>query len=436
LDTNNSRFLINGGKPLFGSVKVSGAKNSATKLLVASLLTDEHCEFSNSPNKINDLIVTKDLCDFLGSDIRMENDELYVNTPEFVTDSIPESFGSLNRISILFAGPLLHRKGSAKIPIPGGCKIGSRPVNFHIEGLKQLGCHVEVKDNYYLLETDGLKGNNIHLNYPSVGATENILISATMAQGRTIITNSAVEPEIIDLVKFLQKMGAIIEISTDRKITIEGVNKLHGTSHYIIPDRNQAASFACAGLASKGDVFVENAIQDDLLTFLNTVRRIGGKFEVKENGIRFYYDGQFKSIALETNVHPGFMTDWQQPFVILLTQANGISIVHETVYEKRFGYVTELNKMGAEIELFNTCLGGMNCRFANSEYYHSAVVKGPTELHSAEISIPDLRAGFSYLVAGVIAKGESIVNGAVYIDRGYEDIDVKFRELGAVIVRL
>jgi UDP-N-acetylglucosamine 1-carboxyvinyltransferase len=309
-------------------------------------------------------------------------------------------------------------------------------VNFHLEGLKQLGCHVEIKDNYYLLKSDGLKGCNVHLNYPSVGATENILIAATLAKGRTTITNSAVEPEILDLVKFLQKMGAIIEISTDRKITIEGVDKLYGTNHYIIPDRNQAASFACAGLASKGDVFVENAIQDDLITFLNTIRRIGGKFEVKENGIRFYYDGRFKSIALETNVHPGFMTDWQQPFVILLTQANGISIVHETVYEKRFGYVTELNKMGAEIELYNTCLGGMNCRFANSEYYHSAVVKGPTELHAAEIMIPDLRAGFSYLVAGVIAKGESIVNGAVYIDRGYEDIDAKLRDLGAVIVRL
>ncbi len=436
MDINNSRFLINGGNPLYGSVKVSGAKNSATKLLVASLLTDECCEFSNSPNKINDLIVTSKLCDILGSDVKMENDKLFICTQEFVSDSIPESYGSLNRISILFAGPLLHRKGSAKIPIPGGCRIGSRPVNFHIDGLKQLGCNVEIKDNYYLLKTDGLKGSNIKLDYPSVGATENILISATLAKGRTTICNAAVEPEIMDLVKFLQKMGAIIEISTDRKITIEGVEKLNGASHYIIPDRNQAASFACAGLASKGDIFVENAIQDDLITFLNTVRRVGGKFEVKDNGIRFYYDGPFKSIALETNVHPGFMTDWQQPFVILLTQANGISIVHETVYEKRFGYVTELIKMGAEIELYNTCLGGMHCRFANTEYYHSAVIKGPTELHSAEIMIPDLRAGFSYLIAGVIAKGESIVNGAVYIDRGYEDIDVKLRELGAVIVRL
>ncbi len=250
------------------------------------------------------------------------------------------------------------RTGKAEIPIPGGCKIGSSPVNFHIDSLEKLGCNVEIKDDYFILEADGLKGNNIHLEYPSVGATENIIIASSLAKGRTILTNAAVEPEIIDLIKFLQKMGAIIEISTDRKITIEGVDKLSGAEHTVIPDRNQAASFACAGIASKGDVFIENAVQDDLITFLNAIRKVGGKYEVKDNGIRFYYDGELKSIAIETNVHPGFMTDWQQPFVILLTQANGISIVHETVYEERFGYVTELRKMGAEIELYDTCLGG------------------------------------------------------------------------------
>jgi len=231
-------------------------------------------------------------------------------------------------------------------------------------------------------------------------------------------------------------MGAIIEISTDRKITIEGVEKLSGAEHSVIPDRNQAASFACAGLASKGDIFIENAVQDDLITFLNTVRKVGGKFEVKENGIRFFYGGEFNSIAIETNVHPGFMTDWQQPFVILMTQSKGISIIHETVYEERFGYVKELQKMGAEIELYDTCLGGLDCRFSNTHYFHSAVIKGPTPLHGAEINVPDLRAGFSYLVAGVIAKGESIVNGAIYIDRGYEDIDEKLRSLGAEIKRI
>ena len=433
---SNSKFLINGGLPLNGKVKVSGAKNSASKLLVASLLTDGKCILHNSPNKISDLILTKEICQSLGSDIQIKNDVLISKTESVKNYHIEEALGNKTRIAILLAGPLLLRTGKAEIPVPGGCKIGSRPVNFHIDSLEKLGCNVSIKDDYFVLQADGLKGNNIHLQYPSVGATENIIIASSLAKGRTIITNAAVEPEILDLIKFLQKMGAIIELSTDRKITIEGVDKLSGAEHSVIPDRNQAASFACAGIASKGDVFIENAIQDDLITFLNTVRKVGGKYEVKENGIRFYYDGELKSIAIETNVHPGFMTDWQQPFVILMTQANGLSIVHETVYEERFGYVSELQKMGAEIELYNTCLGGLECRFANTHYYHSAVIKGPTPFHSAEINVPDLRAGFSYLIAGVIAKGESLVNGAIYIDRGYEEIDEKLRSLGADIKRV
>lgn len=432
----NSKFIINGGKPLHGRVKVSGAKNSASKLIVASLLTDKRTILHNSPNKISDLILTKDICEDLGSKIKIEKDKLSIETSKIISSSIDEDSGNKTRIAILLAGPLLLRTGKAEIPIPGGCKIGSRPVNFHIDSLEKLGANVKIKDDYFILEADGLQGNNIHLDYPSVGATENIIIASSLAKGRTILTNAAVEPEIIDLIKFLQKMGAIIEISTDRKITIEGVEKLNGAEHTVIPDRNQAASFACAGIASKGDVFIENAVQDDLITFLNTIRKVGGKFEVKDNGIRFYYDGELKSIAIETNVHPGFMTDWQQPFVILMTQANGISIVHETVYEERFGYVNELKKMGAEIELFDTCLGGLDCRFANTHYFHSAVVKGPTPFHSAEINVPDLRAGFSYLIAGVIAKGESLVNGAIYIDRGYEEIDEKLRSLGADINRV
>lgn len=433
---SDSKFLINGGIPLNGTVKVSGAKNSASKLLVASLLSKGKSVLHNSPNKISDLILTKQICESFGSEIKIHDDVLDVRTPEVTTSRIDKDLGNKTRIAILLAGPLLHRTGKAEIPVPGGCRIGSRPVNFHIDSLEKLGCNVSMEGEFFVLEADRLTGNNIRLEYPSVGATENIIIASTLAKGRTILTNAAVEPEIIDLIKFLQKMGAIIEISTDRKITIEGVERLEGADHFVIPDRNQAASFACAGIASKGDVFIENAVQDDLITFLNTVRKVGGKYEVKDNGIRFYYDGKLNSIAIETNVHPGFMTDWQQPFVILMTQANGLSIVHETVYEERFGYVSELKKMGAEIELYDTCLGGSACRFASTHYFHSAVIKGPTPFHSAEINVPDLRAGFSYLIAGVLAKGESMVNGAIYIDRGYENIDEKLRGLGADIKRI
>ncbi|MBX7043518.1 MAG: UDP-N-acetylglucosamine 1-carboxyvinyltransferase [Ignavibacteria bacterium] len=435
-DEVNSRFLIKGGSPLNGTVKVSGAKNSASKLVVASLLSNKKSTLHNSPNRISDLILTNQICESLGSNIRVDRDILEIITEDITSSIIDCELGNKTRIAVLLAGPLLHRTGRAMIPVPGGCRIGSRPVNFHIDSLEKLGCKVTLKEDYFILEADKLKGTNIRLEYPSVGATENIIIASSLAKGRTVLTNAAVEPEILDLIKFLQKMGAIIEISTDRKITIEGVEKLDGAEHYVIPDRNQAASFACAGIASRGDVFIENAVQDDLITFLNAVRRVGGKYEVKENGIRFFYNGELRSIAIETNVHPGFMTDWQQPFVILMTQANGISIVHETVYEERFGYVNELRKMGAEIELYNTCLGGLECRFANTNYYHSAVVKGPTPFHGAEINVPDLRAGFSYLIAGVIATGESLVNGAVYIDRGYESIDEKLTGLGAEIRRI
>ncbi len=434
--TSNTKFIINGGNPLRGVIKVAGAKNSATKLIVASLLTKDKCIFYNSPNKIKDLQVTTQICSLLGSKIKIGNGTLEIQTKEISNGVIDQELGNSTRIAILLAGPLVHRLGKAEIPIPGGCRIGSRPVNLHIEGLKKLGCNVSMNDTHYVFEADSLKGAEIKLDFPSVGATENILIASIFAKGRTIISNAAVEPEIIDLIKFLQKMGAIIEISTDRKIIIEGVKKLYGATHRVIPDRNEAASFACAAIASKGDIIVEDAVQGDLITFLNTIRRVGAEYQVVENGIRFYYKCKLKPIAIETNVHPGFMTDWQQPFAILMTQANGISIIHETVYEKRFGYVEELKKMGAEIELYNNCLGGLPCRFASSQYYHSAVIKGPSKLKGAEINIPDLRAGFSYLIAGIIAEGESVINGAVYIDRGYEDIDIKFRNLGADIRRV
>jgi len=432
----NSKFLIKGGNPLHGNVKVTGAKNSVLKLIPASLLTAEKSVFHNVPNKISDLVIIREICSLLGSEYTVDDDNFSIETPSIRSSHIPFDLGNATRAAILMAGPLLVRTGKAEIPIPGGCKIGARPLNFHIEALRKLGANVKEDGDYYVMETEGLKGTNIHLEYPSVGATENVIIASTLAKGRTILSNAAVEPEIIDLIKYLQNMGAIIEISTDRKITIEGVDKLFGAEHSVIPDRIVAGSFASAAIASKGDVFVEGARQEDLITFLNAIRRMGGKYKVMDNGIRFYYDGELKPIVIETDVHPGFMTDWQQPFVLLMTQANGISIVHETVYEKRFGYIDELKKMGAEVELYDRCLGSLPCRFINTHYHHSAIVKGPTQLHGAEINIPDLRAGFSYLIAGVIAKGESLVHGSIYIDRGYEEIHKKMRELGADIQRI
>jgi UDP-N-acetylglucosamine 1-carboxyvinyltransferase len=427
-------WTIEGGIPLRGEVRVSGAKNSITKLMVASMLTKEPCSFHNTPH-IGDSQITRGICEALGAEFKEEPPRtLHVQTAQFVRSEVPLSLGSHNRLAIMMVAPLLHRTGQAIIPIAaGGDRIGQRPVNFHLEGYRRLGAHVEVHDAAYCLKAERLYGAEIVLPYPSVSTTENLLLAATMAQGRTFIRNAAIEPEIMDLVICLQKMGAIIDYNADRTFVIEGVQALYGTTHDIISDRIVAASLACAAVASGGDVFVRGARQADMVTFLNTLRRVGGKFTVQPDGIHFYREGPLRSIALETNVHPGFMTDWQPPFVLLLTQAEGMSVVHETVFEDRFGYIAELQKMGADIALYNTCLGGAACRFHSSNYRHSCIIRGPVRLHGAQITVPDLRAGFTYLIAAVLAEGRSTITGLSHIERGYENLEDSLRRLGVPI---
>lgn len=431
-----AKFLVKGGKPLHGSIKISGAKNAASKLIIASLLTDEPVKLINVPVSISEIKVTRKIIESLGAKFtKFKNHELIVQTKKIKDISFSASLGLINRIGVLTAGPLLLRSGEAKIPKPGGDQIGARPINFHLDALIKLGATVKEHKNYYLLKAKRLVGAEITLPFPSVGATENIIITAALAIGKTTIHNAAIEPEIMDLIMMLQKMGAIIDVRTDRTIVITGVKKLHGAEHRVIPDRLEAASFACAAIASKGDITIYDAKHNDMISFLNTIRLIGAEYEVKARGIRFFYKGELKPINIETEVHPGFMTDWQPPLTILLTQSKGISTLHETVYENRFGYVNELNKMGANIKLTNNCLG-LPCRFSETNYYHSAIIKGKTQLYGAEINVPDIRAGFSYLVAAIIAKGESLVHGIHYIDRGYENIDKKLRKLGVVIKRV
>jgi len=431
-----AKFLVKGAKPLHGSIRISGAKNAASKLIIASLLTDEPVRLINVPVSISEIKVTRRIIESLGAKFsKFTNDELIVQTKKIHDISFSASLGLINRIGVLTAGPLLLRSGEAKIPKPGGDQIGARPINFHLDALIKLGASVKEHKDFYLLKAKRLIGTDITLPFPSVGATENIIITASLAIGKTTIHNAAIEPEIMDLIMLLQKMGAIIDVKTDRTIVITGVDKLCSAEHRVIPDRLEAASFACAAIASKGDVTIHDARHADMITFLNTIRLIGAEYEVLKDGIRFYYKGDLKPISIETDVHPGFMTDWQPPMTILLTQANGISTLHETVYENRFGYIKELNKMGAAIELTNDCLG-TPCRFNGTNYYHSAVIKGKTPLHSAEINVPDIRAGFSYLVAAILAKGETLVHGIHYIDRGYENIDKKLRKLGVKIKRV
>src|SRR5205085_4001907 len=340
IENNNiPRYLIRGGTPLYGEVQISGAKNAVTKLMIASLLTNHPCTLRNVP-LIGDLELTMSLCRALGSDLTLFDHTLSISTPSIKNTFVETKVGGLNRMAIITVGPLLHRCGEADIPMPGGDRIGVRPIDFHLHGLKLMGAEIVEKDRRYHLSTPrGLHGATIQLPFPSVMATENFLISASLAKGVTVIQNAALEPEIIDLIKFLQKMGAIIEIKVDRRIVVEGVDCLHAASHTLLSDRNEAVSLAIAAYLTKGDVYLRGAQQDTLLTFLNTLSKMQLRFEIDDEGIRFLGDSRIPpAIALETDVHPGFMTDWQQPFTVLLTQAQGMSVVHETIYEDRFGY--------------------------------------------------------------------------------------------------
>jgi UDP-N-acetylglucosamine 1-carboxyvinyltransferase len=329
---NVPHYLIKGGTPLHGVVQISGAKNAVTKLMIASLLTNEPCTLRNVP-LIGDFELTVALCCSVGSDIALTDHVLSITTSSIKNTFVETKVGGLNRMAIISIGPLLHRCGEADIPMPGGDRIGLRPLNFHIDGLQKMGAEIVEQDGrYHFSAPGGLHGATITLPFPSVMATENFLITASLAKGVTTIQNAALEPEIIDLIKFLQKMGAIIEIKVDRRIVIDGVERLHGASHTLLSDRNEAVSLAIAAYLTKGNVYLRGAQQDTLLTFLNTLSKMQLRFEIDDDGIRFLGDGPPPpAIALETDVHPGFMTDWQQPFTVLLTQAEGMSVVHETI---------------------------------------------------------------------------------------------------------
>ena len=427
---------VNGGKPLKGRIRVRGAKNFVPKAMVAALLGDGPSVLRSVP-LIRDVDVVSGLLQLHGVKIDYDQAGGVLKMDPTNVDSAHvadiDAHAGSSRIPILFCGPLLHRLGEAFIPDLGGCNIGGRPIDFHLNILRGFGAIVDkMEAGIHLRAPNGLKGTVIELPYPSVGATEQTLLTAVRAEGITELRGAAVEPEIIDLINVLQKMGAIISVDTDRAIRIEGVKRLTGYSHTSLPDRIETASWASAALATKGDIFVEGAHQGDMTTFLNVFRKVGGAFEVDEDGIRFYHPGgALKSIALETNVHPGFMTDWQQPLVVALTQAEGLSIVHETGYENRFGFTSALREMGATIQVYRECLGGLECRFGQRNFFHSAVISGPTPLHGADIEIPDLRGGFSHLIAALAAEGTSNVRGINMISRGYEHFISKLEALDA-----
>jgi UDP-N-acetylglucosamine 1-carboxyvinyltransferase len=426
------KIHITGGHALNGSVRIAGAKNAASKMIIASILTDDKVILENVPLQ-SETDIAQELVHMVGTASVLNDHALALRTPE-IRDNSAMALSRKNRLSILLVAPLLHRTGSAHVPRLGGDKIGPRPVNFHIEALKKMGAQIEeTDDGYRATSKEGLQGALIELPYPSVGATETIIFAGVLAKGRTVIKNCAIEPEIISLIMMLQKMGAIIEFGAGRHIEIIGVEKLNGCQHRVLPDRLEAASYACMALATRGEIFCEGADHEDMITFLNAVRLIGGEYEVKENGILFRGTESYKGLQLETDTHPGFATDWQQPFLVVLTQARGTSVVHETVYQERFGYTATLARMGADVTLFDNCLGELPCRFKDQNYKHSAVIKGPVKLKAAAMTVPDIRAGLAYVLAALVAKGTSIIDGVEHLERGYEDLYGKLEAIGAQI---
>ncbi|NBX23961.1 MAG: UDP-N-acetylglucosamine 1-carboxyvinyltransferase [Microbacteriaceae bacterium] len=429
-------IIINGGRPLTGRIEVKGAKNLVTKAMVAAILGDGPSVLRDVP-AISDVRVVRGLLEVHGVTVTDgdEPGELILDPRGVVSAHMVDidAHAGSSRIPILFCGPLLHKLGEAFIPDLGGCRIGDRPIDYHLEVLKNFGAVIEkLPSGIRMTAPEGLVGTKISLPYPSVGATEQVLLTAVLAQGKTELSGAAIEPEIMDLINILQKMGAIISVDTDRLIRIEGVTSLSGYTHRALFDRNEAASWAAAALATDGDIFVGGARQPEMLTFLNVFRKVGGAFEIHDDGIRFYHPGgELKPVVIETDVHPGFMTDWQQPLVVALAKAHGVSIVHETVYEQRFGFTEALVKMGATIQLHSDCLGAHPCRFGQRNFQHSAIISGPSHLTGADVEVPDLRGGFSHLIAALSATGTSRVSNVGIISRGYENFIEKLRALGA-----
>src|SRR6195952_5036710 len=430
----SDKIVINGGKPLRGRIEIRGAKNLATKAMVAALLADTPSVLKDVPD-ISDVNVVTGMLNAYGVSVtEIAPGELLLNPSNVLKAHFAEidALAGSSRIPILFCGPLLHRLGEALIPDLGGCRIGDRPIDFHMDALRAFGAIVDKSyEGIRITAPDGLHGANIELPYPSVGATEQVLLTAVRAEGVTELKNAAIEPEIMDLIAILQKMGAIIWIEPNRTIFIEGVESLTGFTHRAIFDRSEAASWASAGLATKGDIFVGGAKQPELMTFLNVFRKVGGAFEVHDDGIRFYHPGSpLNPARLETDVHPGFMTDWQQPLIVALTQAEGESIVHETVYENRFGFTDALVEMGADIVVHQDGLESVTRRVPRRKLEQAAVITGPTQLHGADVRVPDLRGGFSYLIAALTADGRSTITHLGIISRGYEHFVDKLTALG------
>jgi UDP-N-acetylglucosamine 1-carboxyvinyltransferase len=423
--TQQLAYIIEGGQPVTGEIRCLGAKNFTTKAMVAALLGESPTTLTNVP-PIGDVTITAEMLSSIGVRVKMvDNGEMVIDPSAINLSDVSTPHSGSNRIPILLLGALLHHFESVSVPILGGDQIGKRSVDFHLDAVEQFGGKVkETPDGYIAYRTNCLKGTHIKLPYPSVGATETCLYLGVLAQGRTTISNAATEPEITELITMLRAMGAIIFNSSGRDIRIEGVKHLTGTRMKALGDRIEAATWACLACASDGDITVHGIRPETLGNFLSYFQQVGGGFELLDaSSMRFFRRDKLRPAIIETDVYPGFSTDWQQPFAVLLSQADGISIIHETVHENRFGYLKDLDRLGAKTQLATYCLGSIPCRYRESNFEHSAIIIGPTPFTAVEqLATPDLRAGLAYVIAAAVARGTTMVTGIELLERGYGNI--------------
>lgn len=418
-----AKFLVQKCEPLNGEVVISGAKNAVLPLMAAAILAEEKCVIRDVP-ALRDVEVMKEILKSLGSEIKeLEESILEINTSEIKKCEADFDLVSKMRASFLVMGPLLARVGKAKVHLPGGCTIGARPIDLHLKGFEALGAEIIVKDNYVeaIAGENGLKGTSIYLDFPSVGATENIMTAAVLAQGTTYIENAAEEPEIVDLANFLNKMGARIKGAGTDTIKIEGVDHLHGAQHTVIPDRIETGTFMLAAAITHGQILLRNVVPDHVKPITAKLRECGVRVEMADEGMYVIADNpNLVATDLKTLPYPGFPTDIQSPFMAFLTTVEGASTVIETVFENRFMHVAELNRMGANIKTEG----------------NRAMIQGGKKLEGAQVIATDLRAGAALVLAGLVAQGTTEISEIYHIERGYEKFTEKFKALGANIFRI
>ncbi|HDZ6174703.1 TPA: UDP-N-acetylglucosamine 1-carboxyvinyltransferase [Staphylococcus aureus] len=417
------KIVIKGGNKLTGEVKVEGAKNAVLPILTASLLaSDKPSKLVNVP-ALSDVETINNVLTTLNADVTYKKDEnaVVVDATKTLNEEAPYEYVSKMRASILVMGPLLARLGHAIVALPGGCAIGSRPIEQHIKGFEALGAEIHLENgNIYANAKDGLKGTSIHLDFPSVGATQNIIMAASLAKGKTLIENAAKEPEIVDLANYINEMGGRITGAGTDTITINGVESLHGVEHAIIPDRIEAGTLLIAGAITRGDIFVRDAIKEHMASLVYKLEEMGVELDYQEDGIRVRAEGELQPVDIKTLPHPGFPTDMQSQMMALLLTANGHKVITETVFENRFMHVAEFKRMNANINVEG----------------RSAKLEGKSQLQGAQVKATDLRAAAALILAGLVADGKTSVTELTHLDRGYVDLHGKLKQLGADIERI